>query len=78
MVVADYNVEGGERTAKAIKEAGGDAIFHPADVANAGEVETLVRKTIEAYGRLDCAFNNAGIEGQSPPRPNAHWRIGSA
>jgi NAD(P)-dependent dehydrogenase (short-subunit alcohol dehydrogenase family) len=69
VVVADYNVEGGERTAKAIKEAGGDAIFHPADVANPGEVETLVRKTIEAYGRLDCAFNNAGIEGQFSSTP---------
>jgi NAD(P)-dependent dehydrogenase (short-subunit alcohol dehydrogenase family) len=67
--VADYNVEGGERTAKAIKEAGGDAIFHPADVANPGEVETLVRKTIEAYDRLDCAFNNAGIEGQFSSTP---------
>src|SRR6202162_3579324 len=69
VVVADYNAEGGERTAKAIKEAGGDAIFHPADVANPGEVETLVRKTIEAYGRLDCAFNNAGIEGQFSSTP---------
>jgi NAD(P)-dependent dehydrogenase (short-subunit alcohol dehydrogenase family) len=69
VVVADYNVEGGERTAKAIKEAGGDAVFHPADVANPGEVETLVRKTIEAYGRLDCAFNNAGIEGQFSSTP---------
>ncbi len=69
VVVADYNVEGGERTAKAIKEAGGDAVFHLADVANPGEVETLVRKTIEAYGRLDCAFNNAGIEGQFSSTP---------
>ena len=34
VVVADYNVEGGERTLRAIKEAGGDAIFHAADVAN--------------------------------------------
>ena len=38
VVVADYNAEGGERTVRAIKEAGGDAIFHAADVANHKEV----------------------------------------
>lgn len=69
VIVADYNVEGGERTLRAIKEAGGDAIFHAADVSNPGEVEALVNKAVETYGRLDCAFNNAGIEGQFSPTP---------
>jgi NAD(P)-dependent dehydrogenase (short-subunit alcohol dehydrogenase family) len=69
VVVADYNIEGGERTLRAIKEAGGDAIFLAADVSIPNEVEALVNKTVEAYGRLDCAFNNAGIEGQFSPTP---------
>jgi NAD(P)-dependent dehydrogenase (short-subunit alcohol dehydrogenase family) len=69
VVVADYNAEGGERTVRAIKEAGGDAIFHAADVANHKEVEALVKKTVEHYGRLDCAFNNAGIEGEFSSTP---------
>jgi NAD(P)-dependent dehydrogenase (short-subunit alcohol dehydrogenase family) len=69
VVVADYNVDGGERTVRAIKEAGGEAIFHPADVANPKEVEAMVAKTVAAYGRLDCAFNNAGIEGEFSSTP---------
>jgi NAD(P)-dependent dehydrogenase (short-subunit alcohol dehydrogenase family) len=69
VVIADYNVEGGERTLRAIKEAGGDGIFHGADVANPKEVEALVAKTVATYGRLDCAFNNAGIEGEFAPTP---------
>jgi NAD(P)-dependent dehydrogenase (short-subunit alcohol dehydrogenase family) len=69
VVVADYNAEGGERTVRAIKEAGGEAIFHPADVANFKEVEAMVNRTVEHYGRLDCAFNNAGIEGEFAATP---------
>jgi NAD(P)-dependent dehydrogenase (short-subunit alcohol dehydrogenase family) len=70
VVVADYNAEGGERTVKEIKAAGGDAIFHPADVANPKDVEALVAKTIATYRRLDCAFNNAGIEGEFSSTPD--------
>jgi NAD(P)-dependent dehydrogenase (short-subunit alcohol dehydrogenase family) len=47
-----------------IKNAGGEASFIEANVAVAKQVETMVAKTIETYGRLDCAFNNAGIEGE--------------
>ncbi len=64
VVVADYNAAGGERVVKEIVESGGSAIFHYADVANPQEVEALVAKAVETYGRVDCAFNNAGIEGQ--------------
>ncbi|HVA69249.1 MAG TPA: SDR family NAD(P)-dependent oxidoreductase, partial [Candidatus Binataceae bacterium] len=63
VVVADYNPEGGERTAKEIRDGGGTAIFHGADVSNPRDVEALVAKVVATYGRLDCAFNNAGIEG---------------
>ena len=50
-----------------IKDAGGQALFIEANVAIAKQVEAMIAKTIETYGRLDCAFNNAGIEGQVGP-----------
>jgi len=46
-----------------IKAAGGEAIFVKADMAKAAEVEAMVQKAVVTYGRLDCAHNNAGIEG---------------
>jgi NAD(P)-dependent dehydrogenase (short-subunit alcohol dehydrogenase family) len=64
VAIADYNREGGEHTVRMIKEAGGDALFIEANVAIAKQVEAMVAKTVETYGRLDCAFNNAGIEGE--------------
>ncbi len=63
VVVADVMVDGGEETVKLIKEAGGEAIFVKTDVSKAKEVEALIQKAVDEYGRLDCAFNNAGIEG---------------
>jgi NAD(P)-dependent dehydrogenase (short-subunit alcohol dehydrogenase family) len=63
VVVADIVVEGGEETVRQIKAAGGEAIFVKTDVAKGAEVVALIKKTVETYGRLDCAFNNAGIEG---------------
>src|ERR1700738_4198843 len=64
VVVADYDAEGGERSVKTIKEAGGTAVFHAADVSNPKDVDALIHKLVETYGRLDYAFNNTGIEGQ--------------
>lgn len=64
VVVADVAIEGGEETAREIEDRGGEAIFVRADVSRASEVEGMVDETIRAYGSLDCAFNNAGIEGQ--------------
>lgn len=61
VVIDDINSEGGEETLRMIKSAGGEAIFFKADISKAAEVEALVQKTIETYGRLDCAFNNAGV-----------------
>lgn len=63
VVVADVLVEGGEETVKRIKTGGGEAIFVRTDVAQAAEVEAMVKRTVDTYGRLDCAFNNAGIAG---------------
>jgi NAD(P)-dependent dehydrogenase (short-subunit alcohol dehydrogenase family) len=63
VVVADVLVEGGEETVRLIKAAGGDACFVKTDVSKAAEVEALINKAVATYGRLDCAHNNAGIEG---------------
>jgi len=64
VAVSDINVDSGQATAEAIESAGGHAIFVKADVSRRKDVEALISKTIEVYGQLDCAFNNAGIEGQ--------------
>lgn len=63
VVVADIDVEGGNKTIDAIERAGGHSVFFQADVSQASDVEALVNKTVDEYGRLDCSFNNAGIEG---------------
>jgi len=65
VVVSDVNVEGGEETVRLIKEAAGVARFVNADVSKATDAEAMVNKTIDTYGRLDCAFNNAGIAGRT-------------
>ena len=67
VVVADVLVEGGEETVRLIKAAGGDAIFVKTDVSRPAEVEAMVKRAVDTYGRLDCAFNNAGIEGALQP-----------
>jgi len=61
IVVADLVSEGGEDTARLIKETGTDAIFVKCDVSKAADVEVMVKKAVDTYGRLDCAFNNAGF-----------------
>lgn len=63
VVVSDVGEEGGEETVRLIREAGGDARFVRADVSRPEDCEALVRQTLEAYGRLDVACNNAGIGG---------------
>jgi NAD(P)-dependent dehydrogenase (short-subunit alcohol dehydrogenase family) len=63
VVVADIIAEGGEETVRMVKAAGGEALFVKTDVSKAAEVEALITKVVQTYGRLDCAFNNAGIEG---------------
>lgn len=63
VVVSDVNVNGGEETVRLIRDSGGEALFVKADVAKASEVEALIKQGVDTYGRLDCAFNNAGISG---------------
>lgn len=62
VVVADRDALGGEATVNLIREAGGEALFLPCDVTQDRDVRQLHQGVINAYGRLDYAFNNAGIE----------------
>ena len=64
VAVADIVVEGGEETVRMVKEAGGEAFFIKVDVSNAADVEAMVNAVVDTYGRIDCAYNNAGIEGR--------------
>ena len=63
VVVSDVVVSEGEATVQMITQAGGRAVFVKADVTKSVEVEVMVRETIKAFGRLDFALNNAGIDG---------------
>lgn len=67
VVVADVNVKGGNETVAFIHEQGGEGYFIKTDVTQAVEVENMVQKTVTIFGRLDCAFNNAGITGTLAP-----------
>lgn len=67
VVVADVAVEAGEETVRLIKDTSGDALFVKTDVSRLGDVKRMVDRTVEAYGQLDHAFNNAGIEGAQAP-----------
>ncbi len=67
VVVSDITEHSGEETIQMIKESGGDATFIKTDVTQESDVEELIKKTVEIYGSLDCAHNNAGIPGQSVP-----------
>lgn len=61
VVNANTNIKGGEEAVSLIKNAGGEAIFVQGDVSRASDVEGLINKTVQTYGRLDWAVNNAGI-----------------
>ncbi len=67
VAIASANVARGEAAAEKIKDAGGEVLFVPTDVADPFQVEAAVAKVVEAYGHLDLAFNNAGIAGQLGP-----------
>lgn len=64
VVIADVDTVGGKKTVCQVKELGGDALFLRADVRRVKDVESLIQHVVKAYGRLDCAHNNAGIAGE--------------
>ena len=63
VVVAGRREREGNETIELVRAAGGEGLFEKADVSKASEVEALIQKAVERFGRLDLAFNNAGIEG---------------
>ncbi len=67
VIVSDIDLKGAEETAQRIVAAGGKAIAVRTDVSKAEEVQALVDLALKEYGRLDGAFNNAGISGPSTP-----------
>src|SRR5215218_7839821 len=76
VIVSDIAAEGTEETVRLIEEEGGTAAFIRADVSDAKEVEALVGGSMETFDRLDCAVNNAGIEGVLAPTadyPEEAW-----
>lgn len=76
VVVSDVAAGAGEAVAAAIRERGGQAVFAACDVSRPERVEALVARTVEAFGRIDFAFNNAGVEGETAPTAEcteANW-----
>ena len=67
VVAADINGDGAHDTVAAITAAGGTASAKPTDVADAGQVESLVAFAVSTYGGLHSAVNAAAIEGESVP-----------
>lgn len=63
LIIADMNEDGGQQTVHMITENGGEATFVQVDVTSAAQIEAMISKAVETYGRLDCSFNNAGTEG---------------
>jgi NAD(P)-dependent dehydrogenase (short-subunit alcohol dehydrogenase family) len=61
VVIGNRNVARGEETVALIAKAGGTALFRRTDVTTAADVAALVALAVEKFGRLDCAFNNAGV-----------------
>ncbi len=64
VVVADLSEEACTRTCSDLKKSGAEAVWQRTDVSRVGEVQALVALTIRTFGKLDCAVNNAGIQGE--------------
>ena len=67
VMVVDRDAAGAERTAGTIQQQGGQARFHVSDVTKSTDVQAYVKAALDAFGSIDCFFNNAGIEGKVAP-----------
>lgn len=67
LVLVDRDAAAGEAAAGIIRQQGGEARFVAADVTRTGDVQGYVAAALDGYGRIDCFFNNAGIEGKLAP-----------
>jgi len=65
VVVADIMADAGQATVQQIQDAGGEAAYCEADVSKETDIQAMVNTAVEMYGRLDCAVNNAGIDGDT-------------
>lgn len=77
VVIADIQEEESRETIRLVESAGGSATFVRCDVSSSADVEAMARRTVELYGRLDYACNNAGIEGTPAPTadyPEDSWQ----
>ncbi|WOH81358.1 glucose 1-dehydrogenase [Bradyrhizobium sp. BEA-2-5] len=74
VAVSDLSKDGIEETVALINAAGGQSIAIQGDVTDEAEVANMVARTVSAFGRIDCAFNNAGVAGRSvgPPGQRIH------
>jgi len=70
VVIADVQIDAGEQTAQMVEKLGQRALFLKCDVSKEEDIKNVLHTTIETFGRLDCAFNNAGIEGDQATTPN--------
>ena len=66
VVIANTNAEKGEAAAQKIRDAGGEVTFIQTDVSKVEEVKRLLEQAVSTYGRLDYAFNNAGVPAMGP------------
>lgn len=66
VVFTDIDDAGGEETLQLLERAGGEGLYLHSDVRIEADVEAMVGRTVDAYGRLDCAVNNAGVVGYAP------------
>lgn len=69
VVIANRGREAGQETVRMIQAMGGDALFVQTDVTREADVTALIERTLHTYGRLDYAFNNAGMEQTPKPLP---------
>jgi NAD(P)-dependent dehydrogenase (short-subunit alcohol dehydrogenase family) len=67
LVIGNRNAKLGEEVVRAIDQAGGRAVFQVTDVSKPGDAKTLVERAVKEFGRLDLAFNNAGVDGEQVP-----------
>src|SRR5712692_5253441 len=67
VVIAGRREAEGKATVELIRKAGAEGLFVKTDISQAADVKALIEKTVQAFGGLDCAFNNAGVEGNWSP-----------
>jgi NAD(P)-dependent dehydrogenase (short-subunit alcohol dehydrogenase family) len=73
VVIASRGAERGQAVLRELEAAGAEALFVPTDVSRGDQVEALVRQTVERFGRLDCAFNNAAAVDIGVMKPTAEF-----